>query len=175
MLKEYAILFVPVLVAIVFAEILFQNNRHMVMKWRTSVQGVLNCMEHSLIYTLFVATALYLFSDADVASIQLFASVFISHFIIESLTLHNHWMKYIKSEESPILQYYLSQISKKYDSPVNGMVFAKFIEDNPILEVDENLINNNSFFVTETYMVSLSLHFVVTSAVVIALKYYNWI
>ena len=175
MLKEYTLLFIPILIAIVFGEVLFQNNRHMVMKWRTSVQGVLNCLEHSLIYTLFVGAALYLFSDVNVVSLQLFTSVLFSHFIIESLCIHNHWMKFIKGEESPILHYYIQKISKKYDAPVNNMVFLKYIEENPILEVDENLINGNSFFVMETYVVSIALHFIVTSSVVIALAFYGWI
>lgn len=177
MLQQYTVYFVPVIIGIIFGEILFQNNRHMILKWRNDVQGWLTCIEHSAMYSIWVFISLFLFSNIidGLYNYRLFFALLVSHFVIETLTVHVHWMKFIKQENSPLIRYYLKKLAEKYPHQVNDAMMVSYIKDNPILQVDEELINNNSFYITEMYSVSLAIHTITTFSVVVVLSYYGWI
>lgn len=159
-MKEYSEFFIPVVIGVLFGEVLFQTNRHYVMKWRNTVNGYLTCLEHSVIFTLFIIVFLYLFNNISFLNLEFISCILVAHFIIDKFSIPLLWMRYLKLENSPILGYYQRKLFDKYNGEVNAMVFNNYIKDNPIIEVDEDLLNSNSFYISELYFIGIVIHIV---------------
>lgn len=173
MLKEYIDWAVPIFIGVVCGEILFQNNRHMVFKWRNTLEGWLNCLEHSILYTACVLFFTFLFLELNPFNLQLVLYTVGIHFLIEKSRVNQLWTKYIKTEPNPIQIYFDKKIYEKYGNQVNVQVYTDYMEKNKVLEIDENLLNSQACYVTEIYLVTVALHFVSTYFGLIALKFYN--
>lgn len=166
--------FLPVVIGILFGEILCQNNRHLIVKWQNSLEGYLTCAEHSVIYTAFITFFLFVINEVHWLNMYLIGSVFVTHFIIDKFSIAMFWMEHLKDEHSPIHQYYYEQLNKRYQSPINQQVFNNFIEEHKI-EVSEKLLNNTAFYITEVINVNLVIHVLTTFVTVCILKYNSFI
>lgn len=171
-LSDYQMYFVPVALAVILGEILFQSAYHMGYKWRNMWKGYLVCAEHTVLYTAIVLLFLYLFCGVDPLNTNIMVCVGVSHFIFEKFPFSFWWMKYIKCEYNPMFKYFEQKMGTE---AVGTEEWYEYILSYPVLEMNEEHLNSSIFYITELIMVNRLLQFTITFTTIVTLDILNYI
>jgi hypothetical protein len=164
--------FIPVVLGVIFGEMLFQSASHMAYKWRFMAKGYLVCLEHTVLYTAAMLLFLYLFAGVAPLNMTLILSISIGHYILEKLPTAFWWMKYVKCEHNPLFAYFEAKLGP--DS-VNTQEWYDYIGSYPALELNEQEMNSFIFYISEFAMVSRLTQFALTFTTIIVLDLLKYI
>lgn len=171
-LSECQMYFVPVVLAIIFGEVLFQSAHHMASKWGNDLNGYLVCLEHTVLYTAVTVFFLYLFCALNPINLVLISSIAIGHYIIDKFPLTHYWMRYVRCEHNPVQTYFMEKVGK---DRVGSNEWFSYIESGPTLELNEDYMTSYMYYVSEILLTSRLLHFAITFFTVVVLDILDYI
>lgn len=164
--------FVPIMLGLIFGEILCQSESHMSHKWSDSFSGYLICLEHSVLYTAAMVFFLYLFCAVNPINVVMILSILIGHYIVEKVPFTHWWLTYMRCEPYPLQAYYQQRLGA---DAVGTEEWSNYINSNPVLDLNGEHLGAYIYYLSEYTITSRALQFVITFFTVVVLDRLKYI